>query len=430
MINLTEIEKMNKGWKKDKLKNLCKKIFSGGTPDTRKPEYWGGELNWLSSGETRNKFIKNTEKAITQEGVKNSSTRLALKNDLVMACAGQGHTRGQVSICLIDTYVNQSIITMRTNQKALSQYFLFYYLSSKYQFLRDLSASNSIRGSITCPMLGNLDIIHPEIDEQQKIASILTNYDNLIQNNTKKINLLEKIAKLIYEEWFVKFKFPGHEKVKFVDSELGKIPEGWEVKGIIDAEYFDLIRENIKSFDNKKTYFATADIKGIEFVKDGINYFYKNKPSRAQKQPVKYSVWFARMKDTYKVIGFTEVNEPLANNCMISSGFAGFKCSKDLFPFLYYTINSIYFHKEKDRFATGATQVSLNNESLSKIKIIKPKEEIINSYGNIVLSIINEIFLLQQKNQNLSKTRDLLLPRLITGKVDVSELDIQVEVEA
>jgi len=114
----------------------------------------------------------------------------------------------------------------------------------------------------------------------------------------------------------------------------------------------------------------------------------------------------------------------------LSSGFAGLKSEKNLFPFLYYTINSIYFHKEKDRFATGATQVSLNNEGLSKIKIVVPSKEMIKLFGNKTLPILNEILLLQIKNKNLSKTRDLLLPKIISGEVDVSNLDISVlEVE-
>ena len=105
--------------RKVELVNLCEKIFSGGTPDTTKPEYWDGIIPWLNSGETRNDFILETEDKITELGVKNSATQLALKGDIVMASAGQGKTRGQSSFCLIDTYVNQSVIVLRANQEKI-----------------------------------------------------------------------------------------------------------------------------------------------------------------------------------------------------------------------------------------------------------------------------------------------------------------------
>ncbi|PTG82089.1 restriction endonuclease subunit S, partial [Staphylococcus chromogenes] len=99
-------------FKEYKLADITKKIYSGGTPSTRETSYWNGDLKWLSSGETSNRFIISTEKTITQKGVENSSTKLAFKHDLVMASAGQGYTRGQTSFLKIDTYINQSLIAI------------------------------------------------------------------------------------------------------------------------------------------------------------------------------------------------------------------------------------------------------------------------------------------------------------------------------
>ena len=96
-------------WRTQSISSFCEKIYSGGTPNTKKAEYWGGNLKWLSSGETRNKYIFDTEKRITELGAKESSTRLAYSGDVVMASAGQGYTRGQVSMLKTDTFVNQSV---------------------------------------------------------------------------------------------------------------------------------------------------------------------------------------------------------------------------------------------------------------------------------------------------------------------------------
>lgn len=99
--------------------NYAERIYSGGTPTTSNAAYWGGTFGWFSSGETRNRFVISTEKSITQTGIDNSSTKLASKHDIVMASAGQGFTRGQTSMLLIDTYVNQSVIVIHADRNIL-----------------------------------------------------------------------------------------------------------------------------------------------------------------------------------------------------------------------------------------------------------------------------------------------------------------------
>lgn len=316
------------------------------------------------------------------------------------------------------TYVIQSL-----NKKILDNSFLFFALNVQLNLLRTISTGVTTK-FLTKTILNNFEIKIPSINSQKKIAAILSTYDNLIENNNKRIQILEKIADIIYQEWFVKFRFPGHENSKMVESDFGLIPKGWEYKGILDIEYFYFIKGNIKKFDGMKTYLATADIDGIEICKEGIPVTYDEKPSRAQKIPVIYSAWFARMKDTFKVLGFSEKNISICQKIILSSGMAGFYSEKDVFPFLYYSINSKNFHLLKDQYATGATQIALTNSGLSNIKLIVPSVEIVRLYGSIVLPIIDEIFLIQIKNQILRQTRDLLLPKLISGKIDVTDLDI------
>ena len=157
-----------------KLKDLSVNIFSGGTPSTTNEEFWNGEFYWLSSGETKNKYIRETEKTITKLGVEKSSTRLAKIGDVVIASAGQGKTRGQVAYCLTDTYINQSIIAIRTKEELLNSKFLFYNLTSRYNELRLLSDSSSSRGSLTVKIFEELDINLPKIEEQKKISIVLS----------------------------------------------------------------------------------------------------------------------------------------------------------------------------------------------------------------------------------------------------------------
>ena len=162
-------------WKEYKIADLVEIIFSGGTPNTKVNEYWNGSLPWLSSGETKNRYINSTEKTITESGAQNSSTRLALSGDVVMASAGQGYTRGQVSFLNIDTFINQSVIAIRANEKVL------------YEELRAISDSNSIRGSITTKMVKSMNIRIPDLNTQRAIANVLSSIDDKIETS-KQIN--------------------------------------------------------------------------------------------------------------------------------------------------------------------------------------------------------------------------------------------------
>lgn len=325
------------------------------------------------------------------------------------------------------------IIRFRVDDSNVNNYFINYFFRSPIarQQMVNISGGSAII-SINQDTLGNFKIKYPEsLRTQQKIATILSNYDDLIENNEKRIKILENIAKLIYEEWFVRFKFPGHEKVKRVDSgtEFGMIPEGWEVESIMSYEEFDFINTNIKEFDGEKEYFATANVYALDIIKEGEIVNWNNKPSRAQKEPIINSVWFARMKGSYKVLGFSKTNENIAKSAILSSGFAGFKCEENIFPFLFLNINSKRFETLKNLYATGATQVSINNDGIRSIDIISPKSEIVESFGKLINPLLNQLFLFQIKNQNLRKTRDLLLPKLISGEIDVTELDIELNQE-
>ncbi|MCS0782324.1 restriction endonuclease subunit S [Escherichia coli] len=156
----TELGWVPKGWKIDNIGGLSDKIFSGGTPNTSTEEYWNGALNWFSSGETRNALIIETEKKITATGVKNSSTRLSVAGDILIASAGQGHTRGQTSLNTIDTYINQSVVCIRPIKPSYSTW-LYFNLSSRYTEMRAISDSHSIRGSLTTKLISSMKVASP-----------------------------------------------------------------------------------------------------------------------------------------------------------------------------------------------------------------------------------------------------------------------------
>lgn len=188
----SELISIPDGWERGHVVDVTEKIFSGGTPTTTKPEYWGGDNNWFSSGETRNAFIINTEKRITSLGIKQSSTKKSILGDVLIASAGQGHTRGQTSLNMIDTYINQSVVAVRPKNKKMIAW-LFLNLRSRYDEMRAISDSHSSRGSLTTKLISGMSIIIPDDRILKKFENSTFPLFNFIGH---KLSEIESLAKL------------------------------------------------------------------------------------------------------------------------------------------------------------------------------------------------------------------------------------------
>lgn len=185
----SELGEVPRGWEVTNINAVTKSIFSGGTPSTKETAYWNGEIPWLSSGETRNKIIVSTEKSITELAVNKSSTKQAIYGDILIASAGQGHTRGQTSFNGMSCYINQSIVALRANDR-ISGYWLYYCLEPRYDEMRSLSDSHSSRGSLTTKLLASMPVILPT-------KELIVSFDKLVKqmfgqqlNNYKEIKTL------------------------------------------------------------------------------------------------------------------------------------------------------------------------------------------------------------------------------------------------
>ncbi len=411
-----------------KLKDLSINIFSGGTPSTTNEDFWNGEFYWLSSGETKNTYIRETEKTITKLGIEKSSTRLAKVGDVVVASAGQGKTRGQVAYCLTDTYINQSIIAIRAKKEVLNSKYLFYNLSSRYNELRLLSDSSSSRGSLTVKIFEELNIDLPEIEKQNKIAKVLSNYDDLIENNNKRIKILEEMAQKIYKEWFVDFKFPNHETATFKQTELGKIPTDWNfgtIKDINDVKGGYAFKSN----DLKETgEYGVIKIKNIQSGDIDINSCqYINERIAQKAEAFKLSVGDLLIAMTGAQVGKVGMMPKTKRIYYLNQRVGKFIPNKDFIINNQYL--SIYTRSEKfntqiNNVASGAAQPNISTFQIENIEMLIPQKEIIKKFEKMVNPLFIEILTLNDKNTNLKQTRDLLLPRLISGEINVENLEI------
>lgn len=361
-------------------------------------------------------------------------------DDLILGIIGAGlGVPFLIDDSLEEFGISSSVALIRANSNIIYPKYLFYWMVGDYfqTYLKQIQ-SGSAQGFLSLEMIRSLPLNYPNYDTQKKIASILSAYDDLIENNNQRINLLEEMAEEIYKEWFVRFRFPNYQNIKFLDKDglevahgtKGAIPEGWEKKPVDEFESFTKSNSKLRKFQGEKRYLATADVTEIKVSSEGEIIDWDNKPSRAQLKPELNSVFFARMSNTYKVLNFSKSNKYLIEELALSSGFLGLKAKNKLcFPYLFTFIKGEIFHKYKDLYANGATQVSLTNEGLHMIRLVEPDLELIEKFGEIVYPFYDEINTLINKNQVLQETRDLLLPRLISGKLSVEHLEVE-EIES
>ena len=384
-------------WHYDKIGNLCSAIFSGGTPSTAHEEYWNGGLYWLSSGETCHRYIFSTEKTITQEGADNSSTKLAKAGDVVIASAGQGKTRGQVSVVKADMYINQSVIAMRGHCGKLDNNFLLYNLKMRYEELRTMSDSSSTRGSITTDMLKKLPILIPDLPTQERIADILSAYDDLIENNNRRIALLEKAVRELYKEWFVRFRFPGYETATFENG----LSVGWDEVRLNEIIEFNPSLKNPKTHIYKSVPMSALSTSSMIIDCSQIETTDHLAGSRFQNG----DTLLARITPCLEngKTGFVQ--------CLDSNEVAGGSTefivmrSKKLNPYL------VYFIARNETFRDYAI-ASMNGadgrqrvkpDCLEKLHWLLPKSDIIDAFEENVSESFKCIQILSDKNRNLAK---------------------------
>ena len=416
-----------KDWEVEKIGEVTEQIFSGGTPDTRKPEYWNGDIPWLSSGETGNRFVRNTEKKITELGVKNSSTSLAKIEDVVVASAGQGHTRGQASFCMIDTYINQSIIALRSKKERLVPLFLFYNLLSRYPELRGISDAHSSRGSLTTKLLADLNIEFPSSPkEQEDISNILFNIDSKIEVNQQMNKTLEELGNAMFMHWFVNFEFPDENNKPYKSSggdmifneEVGKeIPKGWKVKHFSEVIEVNPKRELQKGKTGKKV--SMTDLNPWQsWIENWVLENYKSGPKFKNGDTL-----FARITPSLEN-GKTAIVSILDNDNEVGFGSTEFIVfSKKIISSNAYIFHLCRTEEIRNVAITSMTGTSgrqrVPNDFFNYLSIVVPPSTLIDEFEKLCSPMFNSIFNNANEIKQLSQIRDSLLPKLISGKIRV-----------
>ncbi len=422
--------------KQVKLKDITTKIGSGATPLGGKTSYKTTGIAFIRSLNIFDLNFSYDELAYITDEQANKLNNVTIEPDDILL----NITGASVARCcilpknLLPARVNQHVSIIRIKKELVNPYFVQYLLVSPYykQKLLSIAQGGATREALTKESIENFEITIPNSKKSQdKIANILLNYDKLIENNNKRIKILEELAQKIYKEWFIDFKFPNHETTTFKDSELGKIPSDWKIKKVCEISTLskgksykssELVKEN--------EGFPFLNLKCVErdggFRRDGLKWF-----------DGKYNDTHVVMPEDIimAVTDMTQERRLVARPARIPHNwYKKYVMSMDLVKliannnidksYLYSLLKYSKFSDEVKNHANGANVLHLNPKNIEQFELVVADKTMRDSFGNIIKQIYDEIDILYLKNQTLKQTRDILLPRLISGEIDVENLNI------
>jgi len=316
---------------------------------------------------------------------------------------------------------------IRVNKEIVNEKFLYqYFLSSKWKaFIETVKISGATVERISISKFPNYKITLPSLSIQKKIASILYSYDELIENNKQRIKLLEEMAEEIYKEWFVRLRFPGYENAKIVDG----LPEGWE-KDIISNYY--VTSSGGTPSRAKEDFFKDGTINWLK-TKELLDTFTFSAEEKITEIALKESSAKIFPRDTILIGMYGGVHGEGRKSTLGQLGILGEESSTNqascafIPKNIYYSYPYLFLFLKSKRAdflnkSMGAAQQNISQDIIKNSPYIQPEENIIKCFDSLIKPFFEEIKILTQKNQLLQEIRDLLLPRLMSGKLSVEHL--------
>lgn len=401
-------------WKEVRLGDVCTRVCSGGTPKSTNLSYYGGEIPWLNTKEIDFNRIYSTEKTITDSGLNNSSAKWIVPNTVTVAMYGA--TAGKSCIVKVPMTTNQACCNLTINDEVADYEFVYYTLKNDYTTLASL-ANGGAQQNLNAQIIKDYVLKMPSLADQRRIASILSSLDRKIELNNKINADLEEMAQAIFKNWFVDFE--PFKDGKFVDSELGMIPEGWKVGCLGDMGAVVCGKTPSKSNSN----YYEGDIPFIKIPDMHGNVFVENSEDRLTEegslsQIKKLIPPYSLMVSCIATVGLVSINtKPSHTNQQINTVIPHNKSA--LFYLYQHIKNNEEFLKNMGR--GGTTTLNVNTKSFSNIRLLIPSEIALDQFHGIVEGLFKKIELNMHESRTLSLLRDTLLPRLMSGELEVPE---------
>ena len=354
-------------------------LIGGGTPKTTKPEYWDGDIPWLSVKDFNNdfRFVYETEKHITELGLNNSSTKLLKAGDVIISARG---TVGEIATIPFPMAFNQSCYGLRAKKEIVTADFLYYLIKHNIHVLKK-NTHGSVFDTITRDTFAGIEVDIPDMDSQTKIAEILSNIDEKIEVNVRINENLEQQAQAIYCDMFITNANPSWQLGRL--SDLITVRYGKDHKKLADGIYPVYGSGGVMRYVEKPLY----DKESVLIPRKGTlnNVMYVNKP-----------FW------SVDTMFFTEMKLP------------------NVAKFVFHFVKS----KDLASLNAGSAVPSMTTDILNAMELLIPDADTFYKFENIVAPLYQAMQQNTRESSKLAELRDSLLPRLMSGELDVSSIDL------
>jgi type I restriction enzyme S subunit len=367
-------------------------VFTGRTPSTERPSYFGKDFPFITPGDMhQGKYARETGRGLSLEGAGLLKRICVPAQSVCVSCIGW--QMGEVIMTNRPSFTNQQINTIVPNGK-VEPSFLYYSLRPRKNELLSLGATTGVRTPIlNKSTFCDLKVKLPPLPVQRHIAGILSAYDELIENSQRRIKILEAMARGLYREWFVHFRFPGHEGHPRVASAVGEIPAGWEIGRLDDV----LVLQRGFDLPKAKRLEGAVPI----YAATGVTGFHNESKVRAP------GVVTGRSGTIGDVLYVQEDFWPLNTALWVKE----FPRSEPLYA--YYLLNSL----DLKQFNSGAAVPTLNRNDIHGLEVLIPLRSLQRQFQEVAGTMLQQSRTHELQIQALRRTRDLLLPRLLAGQI-------------
>ena len=405
---------MKEDWQPFRLSEICENITDGKHGDCT-PEPNSGFYFLSAKDVADGHLLYDNARQITETDFAEAQRRTRLEpNDILFTNSG---TIGRMAIAkhherTCQTTFQKSVAILKPRGSRVNPRFLYDLLRYDNSRLSDLAAGTAQK-NLLLVHLRNFVVRIPNLTIQRKITAVLSAYDDLIENNTRRIQILEEMAQTLYREWFVHYRFPGHEQSNMVESEMGGIPEGWAAKELSLCVSIHKGKQPPLISQEELTGFVPYLL--IDSIKNGASQFVDPK-----------KLIIAREQDTLMVMdGASSGLVTIGAAGVVGSTLAAIKTVDASVISPYLLFHFLVDNRQKILMNnTGSAIPHANKDFINNLLFHVPTRLVNADFDSIAGQVHNLTAKLKAKNRNLSQTRDLLLPKLISGEVDVADLDI------
>ena len=386
---------MKEDWKKCIIGDICSKITSGGTPKSSNTSFYGGSIPWLNTKEVNFNRIYSTEKTISQVGYNNSSAKWIPKNSVIVAMYGA--TAGRVAISKIELTTNQACCNLIIDSNKADYNFIYYHLCNSYLHLSSL-ANGGAQQNLNANQIREYPINLPSLPTQQKIATILSSLDDKIELNNKINDNLEQQAQAIYDELF------NNDDRNIILGDIIETTSGGTPSRKNMAFYTNGNYCWVKSKELQSSFIIDTEEK---ITDDAIN-------NSAAKLLPKNSVLIAMYGATVGAYGI--ISKDMTCNQAICA-----LLPNENYPYSYLFMFAKNITHELENLAVGSAQQNISQILIKKLKVHSDTNKI-KEFHSYTHSLFEKKLLIEQENKNLSNLRDTLLPKLMSGEIEMDEV--------